>query len=216
MISQSLKEKVYSTILSSVISGQYPAGSFINEKALCDELQASRAPVREALVELCFQDILKSYPRKGYLVVKYTERELHELVDFRILIECDSLRRNFDKITSTQIAQLDAIVQNEFLLLFKQDVRDYWNSSINFHMTLAANLENTYTYKQLYAALNASMRGYLQLYWHEWTHNGFPPPSELHAKVVVCIREGDRDQAIEYLREDIDTFGSLSKQREVE
>lgn len=216
MISQSLKEKVYSTILSSVISGQYPAGSFINEKALCDELQASRAPVREALIELCAQDILKSYPRKGYLVVKYTERDLHELVDFRILIECDSLRRNFDKITSTQIAQLDAIVQNEFLLLFKQDVRDYWNSSINFHMTLAANLENTYTYKQLYAALNASMRGYLQLYWHEWTHNGFPPPSELHAKVVVCIREGDRDQAIEYLREDIDTFGSLSKQREVE
>lgn len=216
MISQSMKEKVYSTILSSVISGKYPAGSFINEKALCEELQASRAPVREALVELCFQDILKSYPRKGYLVVKYTERELHELVDFRILIECDSLRRNFDKITSTQIAQLDAIVQNEFLLLFKQDVRDYWNSSINFHMTLAANLENTYTYKQLYAALNASMRGYLQLYWHEWTHNGFPPPSELHAKVVVCIREGDRDQAIEYLRKDIDTFGSLSKQREVE
>ncbi len=216
MISQSLKEKVYSTILSSVISGKYPAGAFINEKTLCDELQASRAPVREALIELCAQDILKSYPRKGYLVVKYTERELHELVDFRILIECDSLRRNFDKITSTQIAQLDAIVQNEFLLLFKQDVRDYWNSSINFHMTLAANLENTYTYKQLYAALNASMRGYLQLYWHEWTHNGFPPPSELHAKVVACIREGDRDQAIEYLREDIDTFGSLSKHREVE
>ena len=216
MISQLLKEKVYSTILSSVISGKYPAGSFINEKTLCGELQASRAPVREALIELCAQDILKSYPRKGYLVVKYTERELHELVDFRILIECDSLRRNFDKITSTQIAQLDAIVQNEFLLLFKQDVRDYWNSSINFHMTLAANLENTYTYKQLYAALNASMRGYLQLYWHEWTHNGFPPPSELHAKVVACIREGDRDQAIEYLREDIDTFGSLSKHREVE
>ncbi|MDO4370332.1 MAG: GntR family transcriptional regulator [Clostridia bacterium] len=216
MISQSLKEKVYSTILSSVISGKYLAGSFINEKTLCDELQASRAPVREALIELCAQDILKSYPRKGYLVVKYTERELHELVDFRILIECDSLRRNFDKITSTQIAQLDAIVQNEFLLLFKQDVRDYWNSSINFHMTLAANLENTYTYKQLYAALNASMRGYLQLYWHEWTHNGFPPPSELHAKVVACIREGDRDRAIEYLREDIDTFGSLSKHREVE
>lgn len=216
MISQSLKEKVYSTILSSVISGKYPADSFINEKTLCDELQASRAPVREALIELCAQDILKSYPRKGYLVVKYTERELHELVDFRILIECDSLRRNFDKITSTQIAQLDAIVQNEFLLLFKQDVRDYWNSSINFHMTLAANLENTYTYKQLYAALNASMRGYLQLYWHEWTHNGFPPPSELHAKVVACIREGDRDRAIEYLREDIDTFGSLSKHREVE
>ena len=69
MISQSLKEKVYSTILSSVISGQYPAGSFINEKTLCDELQASRAPVREALIELCAQDILKSYPRKGYLVV---------------------------------------------------------------------------------------------------------------------------------------------------
>lgn len=216
MISQLLKEKVYSTILSSVISGKYPAGSFINEKTLCGELQASRAPVREALIELCAQDILKSYPRKGYLVVKYTERDLHELVDFRILIECDSLRRNFDKITSTQIAQLDAIVQNEFLLLFKQDVRDYWNSSINFHMTLAANLENTYTYKQLYAALNASMRGYLQLYWHEWTRNGFPPPSELHAKVVACIREGDRDRAIEYLREDIDTFGSLSKHREVE
>lgn len=216
MISQSIKEKVYSTILSSIISGEYPAGSFINEKALCEELQASRAPVREALIELCLQDILKSYPRKGYLVVKYTERDLHELVDFRILLECDALHRNFDKITSTQITQLDAIVQNEFLLLFKQDVRDYWNSSINFHMTLAANLENTYIYKQLYAALNACMRGYLQLYWHEWTHNGFPPPSALHARVVSCIRDGDRDQAIEYLREDIDTFGSLTRHQKGE
>lgn len=213
MISKSLKEKVYSAIFTSVVSGKYPPGTYINERALCEELSVSRAPVREALIELCFQNILQSVPRQGYLVVRCTENEIRDLIEFRILLECNSLQRSFENITPTQIAQLDSVVQNEILFLRQDDVGDYWNTSINFHMTLASYAQNAYIYKQLYEAMNRCMRAYLQLYWHEWSKNGFPSPSKLHAQIVSCIRDHDMENAIELLRQDIDTFSTSKRNK---
>ena len=59
----------------------------------------SKSPVREALIELCKDNVLKSIPRVGYQVVPVTLKEILDLLEFRIDVETGNLRRLCQRIT---------------------------------------------------------------------------------------------------------------------
>ncbi len=183
--------------------------SIISEKQLTERFGVSKSPVREALVELCSQGVLKSIPRQGYAVVRLSERNIRDILALRTMVECGCLTESFDDITPTQICRLESIVENEFLFLTRSDSKDYWSGTMNFHLTLASFSENEYIYGQLRTALNTSMRAYLQLYPERWRDGSFMQPSALHLEIVRSIRDGDREAAIEFLRKDISTFRTL-------
>ena len=210
MISGTLKGKVYSSVLMGIINGEYTVDSVISEKQLSEKLQVSKAPVREALVELCSQGILRSVPRLGYIVVRYTDRNIRDIIEYRTMLECGCLERSFDQITPTQLCRLESIVENEFLFLSSSDTRDYWNNTFNFHLTLASFAENEFIYNHLDSALNTYMRAYIQLYWDKWEDNSFLEPSMLHQQILESIRRHDRDKAVELLRRDINTLCILN------
>ena len=210
MISGTLKGKVYSAVLMGIINGEYTVDSVISEKQLSEKMQVSKAPVREALVELCAQGVLRSVPRLGYIVVRYTDRNIRDIIEYRTMLECGCLEKSFDKITPTQLCRLESIVENEFLFLHSSDTKDYWNNTFNFHLTLASFGENEFIYSHLDSALNTYMRAYIQLYWDKWEDESFLKPSILHQQIVESIRRHDRDKAVELLRRDINTLCTLN------
>ena len=206
MINAPLKERVYAAVLDGIVSGEYTPDALLSEKQLTEKLHVSKSPVREALVELCAQGVLKSAPRQGYRVVRFTERNVRDILEFRTMLEVGCLRACFDKITPVQIRRLQSIVECEFLHLTRQDLRDYWTNTLNFHLTLASYAENEYIYKHLSTLLNTSMRAYLQLYWRKWEDGTLAKPSVLHAQIVESIANRDREEALRLLERDINTF----------
>ena len=69
---KTLKEIVYDEMLKSIISGQYVAGQVLNEQTLIDQFGYSKSPIREALIMLCNEGVLRNIPRYGYEVVQFT------------------------------------------------------------------------------------------------------------------------------------------------
>ena len=205
MTSVSLKDRVYAQVLHDVISGEYGVESIISEKKILEQMQVSKAPVREALIHLCAEGVLSSVPRQGYVVVRYGERELREILDYRAMIECGSLEASFDHITRTQLRRLESIVEGEFLFLSANDARDFWQHTFNFHLTLMSFSENEFAYERLDSALSACMRAYRQLY-HDRMRGGMPAPPRTHRDIVEYIRQGERQRAVETLRRDIYTL----------
>lgn len=207
MTNRSLKDKVYAAVLRGIINGEYTPDSVINEKQLVEMLNVSKSPVREALVELCSQGVLRSVPRQGYVVVRYTDCNVREILQFRTMLECGCLLESFDTITPTQLCRLESIVESEFLFLSQSEMKDYWNGTLNFHLTLASFAENAFIYNQLRTALDTCMRAYLQLYWDKWHTKPFTgPSSDLHRQIVESIRRGNREESVDLLRRDINTF----------
>lgn len=206
MTTGTLKDKVYAAVLTDIINGAYTVDSVISEKSLAEKLSVSKAPVREALVSLCAEGVLRSMPRLGYMVVRYTDQNLRDILEYRTMLECGCLEKSFDRITLTQLRRLESIVESEFLFLSGSDPRDYWSRTLNFHLTLASFAENEYLYSHLDDALNTSMRAYLQLYWDRLRDERLPEPSSLHARIVEAIRAGEKALAIRLLRQDITTL----------
>ena len=65
----SLKDAIYNAILESIISQEYRPNQVLNEKTLVEKYGCSKSPVREALVSLCNDNVLRNIPRYGYEVV---------------------------------------------------------------------------------------------------------------------------------------------------
>ena len=206
MTTGTLKDKVYASVLQDIISGEYTTDSVISEKSLADKLSVSKATVREALVSLCSEGVLQSVPRLGYVVVRFTDENLKDILEYRTMLECGCLEKSFENITSTKLRHLEGILESEFMFLSSEDPRGYWGRTLNFHLTLASFAENEYIYGHLDNALNTSMRAYLQLYWDRWRERGFLEPSRLHAQIVEAIRARDKALALELLRRDIHTL----------
>lgn len=196
----SLKEQAFSYVIIAIIKGEYTTESIITEKELCSKLQMSKSPVRDALVDLCSQRILRSIPRHGYVVVQYTERDIYDLIQYRIFLECGALDECFENITPTQLCLLSNVVDLEFTTLRNKDISDYWKDTLNFHLTLVSFSGNEFIYNQLKSAISTALRAYLQLYWKNIS---LLKPSQIHAEIVQAIRAGNKVQAIELLKKDI-------------
>ena len=63
-----LADQIYSAILDKIMRNEFPMDQFLTEAYLAEHFEASRAPVREALVKLCNENILRSIPRTGYQI----------------------------------------------------------------------------------------------------------------------------------------------------
>jgi len=72
----SLQERIRQALESRILSGAMPPGSAIDEKALAAQFDASRTPVREALLLLAAQGLVRIVPRAGIYVRRATVPEL--------------------------------------------------------------------------------------------------------------------------------------------
>ena len=105
----SLKETIYNAILEDIIALEYRPGEILNEKTLIEKYSCSKSPVREALLALCADNVLRNIPRYGYEVVRLTMEDIHEMIQFRYILESGILQLRISRFTPSQIERLEAI-----------------------------------------------------------------------------------------------------------
>ena len=106
---ESLKNMVYQAILNGIFTDEYKPNQIINEQELVQKFGCSKTPIREALVTLCNEGILRSFPRFGYQVVSVSREEAQNILDFRLVLEGGYLRQLIGHITEENLAELAEI-----------------------------------------------------------------------------------------------------------
>jgi DNA-binding GntR family transcriptional regulator len=80
------------------------------ELTIADQLQVSRAPVREALCALEREGIVVQIPRRGYFVVDFEEKDLEEVYSLRLLLEKEALQRATHRAGAEDYEQMQRLV----------------------------------------------------------------------------------------------------------
>ena len=86
---ESLKNMVYQAILNGIFTDEYKPNQIINEQELVQKFGCSKTPIREALVTLCNEGILHSFPRFGYQVVSVSREEAQNILDSALFSRAD-------------------------------------------------------------------------------------------------------------------------------
>ena len=83
----SAADRAYRHVKSAILGRSFPAGEFITEGGVSDEIGVSRTPVREAFLRLEAEGLLRLFPKKGALVLGLSAADADDVLEARALIE---------------------------------------------------------------------------------------------------------------------------------
>lgn len=99
-------DEVYRRIRSGILSGHFPAGSFVPEDEFAAFCGTSRTPVREAITKLVSEMLLQRSGTRRVFVPQWSDTDVEEIFTLRAGLEEHCAQRTAGLITSGQIAAL--------------------------------------------------------------------------------------------------------------
>lgn len=166
MKKKSLSDEVHDKILEEIVKTPVTEELVLNERKLTEMFGVSKAPVREALIKLCSEDVLKSVPRFGYLVTQLTEKECREITQMRANLELNALDYSFPIMTDQKLKQIEDQIRRASRKK-NVDVWEVWEDNVEFHLLLASFSENKILMKFLRTCMGMERRVYAQSVWRE-------------------------------------------------
>lgn len=199
----SLSDRVHDQILELIIKNASEEEMVLTEKKLMELLGVSKAPVREALIKLCSEDVLINIPRFGYRVVRMTEKDARDAKQMRKLLELEALRISFPKIGDAELKQLKEQVQKAAA---KQnvDVWEVWEDNQEFHQLLASFSGNKVLMKLLRDCMDILKRTYAQQRWNNWSSMTDSVDNSVHGTICKYLEERDFESTMDLLSKDIE------------
>lgn len=207
---QTIKQRVYNAIWEGIVNGEFPADYVFNEKTLVEKFQVSKSPVRDALIELCSDGILRSIPRYGYVIVQISGKQLHDIMRLRALIELDNLDTMVGRISPEHLVQLkeQILSVDHQLSAGTLNVREHWENNVNFHKTLYRMSNNQFGASLLDRCLKAETMAY-STYCLDGPVQMDQLDTARHWSIIECLERNDRNGALDALRKDLDVLAYL-------
>jgi DNA-binding GntR family transcriptional regulator len=130
---KSLKDQAVDLLRDYIVGGSIPPGTKLVEREVADLLGISRAPVRDALMELEKEGLVVSRP-SGRYVIELTERDVRELYQVRLALERlaaelaaqNSCPENCAALTAKLEAMRAAVAQGDRARYVAADVEMHW------------------------------------------------------------------------------------------
>lgn len=104
-----LAEDVARFVRKRIFDGTYAAGEYVRLDQLAAELGISVTPVREALFELKAEGLLAQQPRRGFVVLPVTGRDLTDVSNVQAHIGGELAARAAVNISDEQLRNLERI-----------------------------------------------------------------------------------------------------------
>jgi DNA-binding GntR family transcriptional regulator len=128
-------ERIVSTILSRISTGQLGPGEQLRQEDLARELGMSRVPVREALQALLEQRVLVHEKHRGFFVAKRTPSEMAQFHRMLELIE-DEVITTIEWPTGQALEHLRALNDQLFAAADHDDVTETQALNFEFHFAI--------------------------------------------------------------------------------
>jgi DNA-binding GntR family transcriptional regulator len=152
-----LKDVIAEEIRGRIISGRLQPGEQLSDKVLAVELNASRTPVREALLKLQNEGLVEVRPQRGTYVFDANPADIEEVCVARGLFEADAIRLAMTRDPDQVIAALGRIVSHAALAVERNDLATFEAMDTAFHETLVELAGNRYLVDS-YARISGKVR----------------------------------------------------------
>lgn len=199
-----LADRVYRELREAICDARLGAHERLVQNALADQLGISRTPVRDALLRLAQEGLVKALPwRGGYAVSEFTSEEVLHIYDVRLGLEPLALRQAVGRHTRAQIAHLrdlDALIADEP----QSSVAEHYQLNQQLHAGLVEPCDNDLLKRMLEQLW--SMPSALRMYHHQVAGgHGVDPAGLQHDAIIDAVEAGDGDTAEARLREHLET-----------
>lgn len=185
----SLKQQAYTTIKNKILTCEYLPNSFLNEDLLCEELQVSRTPVRDALGRLEQENLIKIVPKKGFFVTPLSVGEINMAFEARLLIEPYIILNYCNHLTSEVLDKLYANSKKSREYISSNNHNEVFKLDDEFHKEILNQCNNHYLLQTLNTVHNQNSR--LRIISGRYGDNRLNETIDEHAKILDCLAKRD-------------------------
>lgn len=183
----------------------FPMDRFLTEAYLAEYFKVSRAPVREALVKLCNENILRSIPRTGYQIIQLSMKDINDALKTRVILETGGVPDVLQNITPEVIQQLEDSIALADQARLRQtgSLEDWWKSNTDFHIKIVTCAGNALLTEMVQKTIAILWRATAQFFWNQEPMKYWTLHSEGHAAILAAIQKRDQRALTDMITEDV-------------
>ena len=185
----SIADQIFDQLERDILSGKYKRGEILSELRLSKELDVSRTPIREALLRLEQENVLRETGR-GMEVIGITAEDMLDLYDIRLHLEGPSARRAAEKITDEQLAQLLELTELQRYYISRSE--NIKNLDSQFH-ELLYRCSGSNAYTDVLMRIHKKMTKYRKASVSE--HSRAQQSNDEHMAIYQALASHDPDAA---------------------
>ncbi|MFE5027545.1 GntR family transcriptional regulator [Streptomyces sp. NPDC056656] len=201
-------DRVYAHVKRSVLERRYEGGTLLTEGELAEAVGVSRTPVREALLKLEVEGLIKLYPKKGALVLAVSAQEIADVVETRLLVEEHSVRKAVPAPASL-IARLEELLSLQQTQAAAGEFTDAAGTDRCFHAEIVRSGGNAIL-SRLYDQLRDRQLRMGVAVMHSHPDRIAKTLTE-HAEILDALRAGDAEAAVTVVRRHVGWFSNLAR-----
>jgi DNA-binding GntR family transcriptional regulator len=133
---RNLRGVVTQGVRDAIMAGEYPPGSPLGEIELAERFGVSRGPVREALIQLEHEYLVRSYPNRGFFVTTLTEQEFDERIHLRSVLEPIALSAARQRATPADLDLIRSHLRELEATAQRGDQAAYMAQDYQFHVAI--------------------------------------------------------------------------------
>ncbi len=137
-LSETLRERLSKDIVTGIIE----PGTRLEEKALADQYNVSRTPVRDALRQLAATGLVEFRPRRGVTVVNIGREKLLDMYEAQSELEGLCARLSARRMTALERHQLESVHNEAAQAIEQGDTARYSSLNEDFHNLVYSGAHN--------------------------------------------------------------------------
>lgn len=129
-------EAVYAAIKTAMLRGEYPEGSIMAERKLCEKFGVSRSPVREALKRFVREGLMDFTTGNRIMIPYITIEEIIDVYDVLELVEPYIARRFMNNATQEQLDDMRRCLERMRQAIEEKDFETLVWGDLEFHNSM--------------------------------------------------------------------------------
>ena len=128
-----LRDEVYLSIKEAILTGEFAPGERISIGRLLQEIGFSPTPIREALLKLEQEGFVSRLPRGGFIVSRFTQKDIDQIFDIRSLLESYAVGLAIQHIKKEDILWLERNIKESEQYIQKKEWNRVSKLNTEFH-----------------------------------------------------------------------------------
>ncbi|MFD4142722.1 GntR family transcriptional regulator [Streptomyces sp. NPDC058572] len=192
VVVESGRDRAYAYLKEHVLTDPAMQGAFLSEQEIADRIGVSRTPIREALLLLAAEDLVRLVPKRGAQVVPLTGREITELVELRGIVERYAAEQVIAK-GGAPVQELAEILERQRALSRPELAKEFIAEDHLFHATIVSAVGNALLDRHYDGLRSRQIRAGVVALFNQ--HGRQEAVLDEHQAILSAIDAGDAEAA---------------------
>lgn len=203
----SLRARVTEALRAAIVTGELEPGQVYSAPRLGARFGVSATPVREAMLDLVKEGLVRTVRNKGFAVLAPSPADLHDILEVRLLLEAPTVRRLAERgVREADLAALLPLAEETVRAADTLDIVGHVAADLRYHLAVV-DLWGNHEITEAVRAYRSRSR--LAGLWSADNHDAMKESAREHLTLLDLLRRRDAAAAADLMESHIARAATL-------